>query len=245
MTVALEAHDTILRLAVESHGGSIVKTTGDGLLARFDDPGPAVAAALDGQRALTEHEWPEGAALRARMAVHSGSAQAAGRRLLRACPQPRRATAGHRARRPGAALRHHGHARQRPPAEGRFAHRPGRPAIARPGPADARLRARGTRPGARLRAAAVGRLGPLEPAHPADVLRRSGARAGRCAPAAGDGPAGDAHRHRRHGQDTAHARGRRRTRRCLSGRRLAGRAGDGRRPSVGDRGGGPSARCPG
>ena len=76
MTVALEAHDTILRLAVESHGGSIIKTTGDGLLARFEDPGPAVAAALDGQRALTEHEWPEGAEVRARMAVHSGSAQA-------------------------------------------------------------------------------------------------------------------------------------------------------------------------
>lgn len=76
MTVALQAHDTILRVAVESHGGSVIKTTGDGLLARFDDPGPAVAAALDGQRALTEHEWPEGAALHSRMAVHSGSAQA-------------------------------------------------------------------------------------------------------------------------------------------------------------------------
>ena len=78
MTVALEAHDAILRVAVESHGGTVVKTTGDGLIAHFDDPVPAVAAAVEGQRALTEHEWPEGAAIRARMAVHSGSAQARG-----------------------------------------------------------------------------------------------------------------------------------------------------------------------
>jgi predicted ATPase/class 3 adenylate cyclase len=75
MTVALEAHDAILRTVVESHGGVVVKTTGDGLLAHFDDAPSALAAALAGQLTLDAHAWPQGAALKARMAVHSGSAQ--------------------------------------------------------------------------------------------------------------------------------------------------------------------------
>ncbi len=75
MTVALEAHDAILRTVVESHGGVVVKTTGDGLLAHFDDAPAALAAALAGQLTLAAHAWPPGAALKARMAVHSGSAQ--------------------------------------------------------------------------------------------------------------------------------------------------------------------------
>ena len=38
MNVALEAHDALLRAAVEQAGGTVVKTTGDGLLAAFDRP---------------------------------------------------------------------------------------------------------------------------------------------------------------------------------------------------------------
>ena len=75
MAAALEAHDAILRAAVERAGGTVVKTTGDGLLAVFDRPEAALGAAVDGQRALEGQSWPTTAPLRVRMAVHAGSAE--------------------------------------------------------------------------------------------------------------------------------------------------------------------------
>ena len=44
MRGALAQHDELLRHGVETHGGAVVKTTGDGLLAVFDGPGVAIAA---------------------------------------------------------------------------------------------------------------------------------------------------------------------------------------------------------
>jgi len=75
MAVALEAHDGILRTAVEGAGGSIVKGTGDGVLAAFDRPEWALAAALEGQLALDRNEWPSIGPLRVRMAIHSGAVE--------------------------------------------------------------------------------------------------------------------------------------------------------------------------
>ncbi len=75
MSVALEAHDALLRTAVEQAGGTVVKTTGDGVLAAFDRPEAGLVAAVEGQRALERHAWPTTAPLRVRMAVHSGSAE--------------------------------------------------------------------------------------------------------------------------------------------------------------------------
>jgi class 3 adenylate cyclase len=43
----LEAHDSASRQVIEHHGGRLVKTTGDGLLATFGDPLAALHAALD------------------------------------------------------------------------------------------------------------------------------------------------------------------------------------------------------
>jgi len=45
MKSALARHDELLRAAVESHGGHVVKTTGDGLHAAFGTADDAVAAA--------------------------------------------------------------------------------------------------------------------------------------------------------------------------------------------------------
>src|SRR4051812_32832089 len=59
MATALARHDGLLRTAVDGRGGTIIKTTGDGVLAVFDDPATAVAAALDGQRALRDAAWGE------------------------------------------------------------------------------------------------------------------------------------------------------------------------------------------
>jgi predicted ATPase len=75
MGVALAAHDSLLRSAVEGAGGTIVKTTGDGMLAAFDHAEAALTASIDGQGALDRHEWPETGRLRVRMAIHSGSAE--------------------------------------------------------------------------------------------------------------------------------------------------------------------------
>ena len=76
MAVALEAHDSLIRAAVERSGGTIVKTTGDGMLAAFDRPEAALMAALEAQLALDAQSWPLPRPLRVRMAVHSGTAEA-------------------------------------------------------------------------------------------------------------------------------------------------------------------------
>ena len=84
MVVALASHDAMLRAAVEAAGGTVFKTTGDGLLAAFERPGAAVRAALAGQRALQDHPWPTSTPLRVRMAIHAGDAEHPRRRLFRA-----------------------------------------------------------------------------------------------------------------------------------------------------------------
>ena len=52
MRVALMAHDEVLRSAIEAHGGSLFKHTGDGVCAAFASPTSAVDAAVEAQRAL-------------------------------------------------------------------------------------------------------------------------------------------------------------------------------------------------
>ena len=75
MAGALALHDAILRAAVEGNGGSVIKTTGDGVLAVFDEPVAALSAALDAQRALRDGDWGEIGPLRVRMAIHAGTAE--------------------------------------------------------------------------------------------------------------------------------------------------------------------------
>ena len=73
MKGALAHHDEILRGAVESHSGYVVKTTGDGLHAAFSVAPGAIDAARDAQRALASFEGP-GGPMRVRMGVHTGAA---------------------------------------------------------------------------------------------------------------------------------------------------------------------------
>jgi predicted ATPase len=74
MEEALERHDAILRAAVESRGGRVVKSTGDGLMAVFGSPADGVSACLKAQRDLACAPWGETGALRVRMALHVGEA---------------------------------------------------------------------------------------------------------------------------------------------------------------------------
>ncbi len=74
MTVALAAHDVLLRDTIEGCGGRVFKTTGDGMLAVFERSEAAAEAALDAQRRLQGQEWPTSTPLRVRMAIHAGTA---------------------------------------------------------------------------------------------------------------------------------------------------------------------------
>jgi predicted ATPase/class 3 adenylate cyclase len=75
MRDALARHDEILRTAMQSHGGHVFSTGGDGVAAAFSRAGDAVTAALDAQRGLQREQWPDGAELRVRMGMHTGEAQ--------------------------------------------------------------------------------------------------------------------------------------------------------------------------
>jgi predicted ATPase len=72
MRSALARHDTIVRQAIEGYGGYVFGTGGDGFAAAFSRAADGVAAARDAQAGLAEEEWPDGAALRVRMGLHTG-----------------------------------------------------------------------------------------------------------------------------------------------------------------------------
>jgi class 3 adenylate cyclase len=87
MHEAIARHNGLLRRAIESSGGCIVKDMGDGVYAVFAAAANALAASLAAQRALQAREGdaanPEPAlsdslpttALRVRMGLHTGVAQ--------------------------------------------------------------------------------------------------------------------------------------------------------------------------
>ena len=78
MKGALARHDTILREAIESSGGQVVKTTGDGMMAVFGGAIDAAAASLAAQRGMATEPWGETGALRVRMGIHCGQAEQRG-----------------------------------------------------------------------------------------------------------------------------------------------------------------------
>jgi class 3 adenylate cyclase len=68
----LDVHDSTALRIVRRHGGEVVKSTGDGLLALFDTPGSAIRAARDLQADLA----PLGLAVRA--GIHTGEVERRG-----------------------------------------------------------------------------------------------------------------------------------------------------------------------
>jgi len=73
MRAALAQHDALGRAAVESHRGVLVKTTGDGMHAAFEDPLDGIEASLDLQLALAKLEATTGLPLRVRCGLHAGA----------------------------------------------------------------------------------------------------------------------------------------------------------------------------
>jgi DNA-binding SARP family transcriptional activator len=76
MAKALERHDTIIGDTVAAHGGTLLKSKleGDATVSVFARATGAATAALALLDALAAEPWPEGAAPRLRMAMHTGEA---------------------------------------------------------------------------------------------------------------------------------------------------------------------------
>ena len=72
MPHALARHDALARRTVERHRGTVVKMTGDGLYAAFEDPLDAVGATIELQQVLDDPAATEGIALRVRCGMHAG-----------------------------------------------------------------------------------------------------------------------------------------------------------------------------
>jgi len=70
-TVAAE-HRRIVRSAFTDHGGTEIDTQGDSFFFSFPRARDAAAAAVDAQRTLRGHAWPDGKELRVRMGLHTG-----------------------------------------------------------------------------------------------------------------------------------------------------------------------------
>ena len=63
-----------MREAFAHHDGHEIDTQGDSFFVAFARARDAVLAAVEAQRALAGHEWPDGAAVRVRMGIHTGQA---------------------------------------------------------------------------------------------------------------------------------------------------------------------------
>jgi predicted ATPase/class 3 adenylate cyclase/DNA-binding CsgD family transcriptional regulator len=76
MREAVARHYEILDEAIARHDGSrpVEQGEGDSVVAAFALAANALAAALDAQRALLAEDWPPGAELQVRMALHTGDA---------------------------------------------------------------------------------------------------------------------------------------------------------------------------
>ncbi len=91
----LAEHQRLLREAFTAHGGYEVDTQGDSFFIAFASAREALLAAVEGQRGLLSHAWPDGVELKVRMGLHTGQAIASGGRYT--------GLAVHRAARIGAA----------------------------------------------------------------------------------------------------------------------------------------------
>jgi predicted ATPase/class 3 adenylate cyclase/DNA-binding CsgD family transcriptional regulator len=70
----LAEHRRLVRAAIAGRGGYEVDTQGDAFFAAFGEARQAVLCALEIQRSLGAHDWPEGTRVRVRMGIHTGQA---------------------------------------------------------------------------------------------------------------------------------------------------------------------------
>ena len=75
-------HHELLRAAFRSNDGRELRTEGDSFFCVFAGAIDACSAAAAAQRALAQHAWPEGAAIRVRMGLHTGEAPLMGNEYI-------------------------------------------------------------------------------------------------------------------------------------------------------------------
>ena len=68
----LATHNQLLRAAIVTGGGVEVQTEGDGFFAVFPTATGAIRAAVQAQRTVSNHQWPQAEVIRVRMGVHTG-----------------------------------------------------------------------------------------------------------------------------------------------------------------------------
>jgi alpha-glucoside transport system substrate-binding protein len=78
----LAEHQQILRDCFAAYRGREIDTQGDSFFVAFARAGDAVECAIEAQRTLEGHAWPEGVFVRVRMGLHSGEPRAAGERYV-------------------------------------------------------------------------------------------------------------------------------------------------------------------
>ena len=71
-TSLLAGHQQILEQACVAHGGRVINTQGDSFFVAFPSAVDAIHAAVQAQRALAAHSWPDGSTVRVRMGLHTG-----------------------------------------------------------------------------------------------------------------------------------------------------------------------------
>ncbi len=74
MADALEIHNQVLYQEIEAHSGVVFRLVGDAIYAAFSTAPQALAAAVAGQRGLSNANWNELGALKVRMGIHTGEA---------------------------------------------------------------------------------------------------------------------------------------------------------------------------
>jgi predicted ATPase/class 3 adenylate cyclase len=74
----LERHREIARAAWAAHEGTEIGTEGDSFFVVFERPAQAVAAAVAAQRGIAAEPWPDDAAIRVRMGIHTGEGLVSG-----------------------------------------------------------------------------------------------------------------------------------------------------------------------
>lgn len=71
----VDDHRRLMRSCMAEHGGTEIDTQGDAFFFSFPRAKDAAEAAVEAQRALAGHEWPQRKDVRVRMGLHTGEPQ--------------------------------------------------------------------------------------------------------------------------------------------------------------------------
>jgi DNA-binding SARP family transcriptional activator/class 3 adenylate cyclase len=76
----LDAHHRLLRMTLSAKGGREIDAAGDGFFFTFARAQEAIRGAVEAQRALSGHPWPDEVVVKVRMGIHTGDTRMSGDR---------------------------------------------------------------------------------------------------------------------------------------------------------------------